>query len=80
MFAITHPTHPGEALTREQAVTVYTRGSAYVEFGAREKGTLAPGMLADLTVLSQDVYTLPPEALPGTVSVLTLVGSTIYCP
>ena len=77
MFAVTHPIHPGEALTREQAVTAYTRGSAYAEFAEDEKGTLAPGMLADLAVLSQDIFTVPPEALPATNSVLTLVGGTI---
>ncbi|HEV2736162.1 MAG TPA: amidohydrolase [Longimicrobiaceae bacterium] len=77
MFAVAHPTHPGESLTREQAVTAYTRGSAYAEFAEGEKGTLAPGMLADLAVLSQDVFTVPVEALPATTSVLTLVGGTV---
>jgi predicted amidohydrolase YtcJ len=68
---------PAEALTREQAVTMYTRGSAYAEFAERAKGTLAPGMLADLAVLSQDIFTVPPSALPGTTSVLTMVGGKI---
>jgi predicted amidohydrolase YtcJ len=77
MFAVTHPTNPGEALTREQAVVAYTRGSAYAEFAERDKGTLAPGMLADLAVLSQDIFTVPAEALPGTTSVLTLVGGSV---
>ena len=77
MFAVTHPTHPGEALTREQAVTAYTRGSAYAEFAEHEKGTLAPGMFADLAVLSQDIFAVAPEALPATSSLLTLVGGRI---
>ncbi|MBB4635380.1 amidohydrolase [Longimicrobium terrae] len=77
MLATVHPTHPDEALTREQAVIAYTRGSAYAEFAEREKGTLAPGMLADLAVLSQDIFSVPPPALPGTTSVLTLVGGRI---
>jgi predicted amidohydrolase YtcJ len=77
MFAVTHPTRPEEALTREQAVTAYTRGSAYAEFAEHEKGTLAPGMLADLAVLSQDIFTVPVQALPATTSVLTLVGGAI---
>lgn len=77
MLAVIHPTHPHEALTMEQAVTAYTRGSAYAEFAEGEKGTLAPGMLADLAVLSQDIFTVPPPALPGTVSVLTLVGGAV---
>ncbi len=42
-----------------------------------QKGTLSPGMLADLAMLSQDIFTVPPDALPATVSVLTLVGGTV---
>ena len=54
-----------------------TRGSAFAEFAEREKGTLAPGMLADIAVLSQDIFTVPARALPGTTSVLTIVGGKI---
>lgn len=66
-----------ETITREQAVDMYTRGSAYAEFAEHEKGTLAPGMLADLAVLSQDIFMIPVQALPGTTSLLTLVGGRI---
>ncbi len=68
---------PAEALTREQAVVMYTRGSAYAEFSEREKGTIAPGMLADLAVLSQDIFAIPSPALPATTSVLTIVGGRV---
>ena len=77
MFAITHPLNPSEAITPAQAVTAYTRGSAFAEFAEKEKGTLAPGMLADLAVLSQDVFNISPAELPKTTSVLTLVGGKI---
>jgi predicted amidohydrolase YtcJ len=77
MLATLHPNVPGEALTREQAVAAYTRGSAYAAFAERERGMLAPGMLADLAVLSQDVFTAPPDALPATRSVLTMVGGQV---
>src|SRR5204862_91373 len=77
MFAVTHPVNPGEALDREQAVLAYTRGSAYAEFAEREKGMLAPGMLADLAVLSQDIFTVPLGELAKTESVLTLVGGKV---
>ncbi len=77
LFALIHPDNPAEALTIEQAVTAYTRGSAYAEFAEREKGTLAVGMLADLAVLSQDIFTVPPLELPATRSELTLVGGRI---
>jgi predicted amidohydrolase YtcJ len=77
MFASTHPSRPSEAITREQAVIAYTRTSAYAEFAENEKGSLEPGKLADLAVLSQDIFTVPPDALPGTESVLTIVGGKI---
>jgi predicted amidohydrolase YtcJ len=73
-FAVTHPFHPAEALTMEEAVTAYTRGSATAEFQEWQKGSLKPGYLADLAVLSQDIFTVPPPAVPGTTSLLTLVG------
>ena len=77
MFATLNPANPAHALTREQAVIAYTRTAAYAQHAERETGTLAPGMLADLAVLSQDVFTVPPQALPGTTSLLTLVGGRV---
>lgn len=77
LFAVTHPTNRREALTREQAVTAYTRGSAWAELAETEKGTLAPGMLADLAVLSQDVFTVEEGRLPETASVLTVIGGRV---
>ena len=74
LFATTHTVNPAEALTREQAVTAYTYGSAYAEFTEREKGRLVPGALADLAVLSADLFTVPPDQLPSLHSVLTLIG------
>ena len=69
--------HPNEALTREQAVIAYTAGSAYAEMTEKQKGTLVPGMLADLAVLSQDIFTIPLDQLPAVRSVLTMVGGSI---
>jgi hypothetical protein len=77
MFAAMHPTNPAEAVSREQAVTAYTRGSAYAEEKEQEKGVLKAGMLADLAVLSQDIFTVPLQQLPGTSSVLTVIGGKI---
>jgi predicted amidohydrolase YtcJ len=77
MFATTHPNQPSEAITREQAVVAYTRTSAYAEFAENEKGTLEPGRLADLAVLSQDIFQVAAADLPKTQSVLTLVGGKI---
>ncbi|WP_394850055.1 amidohydrolase [Pendulispora brunnea] len=76
-FAITHPTHPSEAISLEQALLAYTRGAAYVEFADHEKGTLGPGMFADFAVLSQDIFRVIPSDLPATTSVLTVVGGQV---
>jgi predicted amidohydrolase YtcJ len=77
MFAATHPDHPSEALTREQAIIASTLTAAYAEFAEKEKGSLTPGKLADIAVLSQDIFSVPASDLPKTESVLTLVGGQI---
>jgi hypothetical protein len=77
LWASTHLTNPSQALTREQAVVAYTRGSAFAEFTEREKGQLAVGMLADLAVLSADLFTATPEQVPAITSVLTMVGGQV---
>lgn len=74
LFATLHANHPAEAITREQAVIAYTQTSAYAEFAENDKGSIAVGKLADLAVLSQDIFTVPPPDLPKTQAVLTLVG------
>lgn len=76
-FATVHPTTPSEAITIQQAVAAYTKGSAYAENEETRKGTLAVGMLADLAVLSQDVFSVDANALPATQSVLTMVGGKV---
>ncbi|HEX8350131.1 MAG TPA: amidohydrolase [Hymenobacter sp.] len=77
LWATTHPISPTEALTREQAVRAYTYGSAFAEFAEADKGRLVKGQLADVVVLSQDIFTVPPPALPKTSSILTLVGGQV---
>ena len=79
MFAIAPASRPEQALTREQALRAYTTGSAFAEFSEDDKGRLTPGHLADLAVLSQDVLdeSVPAEALPGTTSLLTMVGGKV---
>lgn len=77
MLACIDPSNPGEAITREQAVIAYTLTSAYAEFQEKEKGSLEPGKLADLAVLSQDIFSVPFPDLPKTESVLTLVGGKV---
>ncbi len=64
LFASLHPVHPSEALTREQALDAYTQGSAYAAFAEKERGRLEPGMLADIAVLSQDIFGVPTGESP----------------
>lgn len=77
MFAVLHPYQPKEAITVEEAVIAYTHTAAYAEFREKEKGTLQPGKLADLVVLSQDIFTVPPPQLPATHSLFTMVDGKI---
>jgi hypothetical protein len=77
MLASTYSRHPAEALTREQAVIAYTLTSAYAEFAEEDKGSLEPGKLADLAVLSQDIFKVPAGDLPRTESLMTMVGGSI---
>ncbi|HEX5062099.1 MAG TPA: amidohydrolase family protein [Kofleriaceae bacterium] len=76
-LATEHPANPDEALTREQALVAYTQGAAYDERTEQFKGKLITGYAADLAVLSQDIFTVPADALPHTRSVMTIVGGTI---
>ena len=76
-FAAIHPLNPSESLTVEQSLRAYTQGSAFAEFRENEKGRIAPGMLADLAVLSQDIFAVPPPELPKTTSVMTIVGGRV---
>ncbi|MBC7942157.1 MAG: amidohydrolase family protein [Chitinophagaceae bacterium] len=77
MLASSYAASPGEALSREQALLAYTAGAAFAERQERNKGRVMPGMAADLAVLSQDILTVPSQALPATTSVLTLVDGKI---
>ena len=75
MFAV--QPRDGEELTREEAVTAYTSMSAFAELAEKDKGRIVPGQLADLAVLSQDIFTVPAEALPETLSVLTIIDGKV---
>ena len=67
----------GERISIEDAVRAYTRGSAYAAFSDNRVGTLEVGKLADLAVLSQDIFSADPMAVGNTHVVLTLVGGKI---
>ena len=64
-------------LTREQALGLYTRGSAWFSSEEHERGTLAAGALADLAVLDADYFGIDEDALPSVRSELTIVDGAI---
>jgi predicted amidohydrolase YtcJ len=67
---------PTERISIEEAVQAYTRGSAYAAF-ADDRGTLEVGKLADLAVLSQDVFAARADNIAKTHVVLTMVGGKV---
>jgi predicted amidohydrolase YtcJ len=70
---------PENKLTMDEAIAAYTTGSAFAEFEEKEKGKIAPGMLADFVVLDQDVTALSPEKILTTKVLRTVVGAkTVY--
>ncbi len=71
--------YPAQKLSMEQAIAAYTTGSAFAEFAEKEKGTLAPGMFADLVVLDIDITSVPPEKVLRAKVLRTVVGGkTVY--
>ncbi len=68
---------PQERLTREEALRVYTRGSAWIAHMEDRIGSLAPGKLADLVVLTADYLTVPEDQIRKIRSVLTIVGGKV---
>jgi hypothetical protein len=70
---------PAQKLTMDQAIAAYTFGSAFAEFEEKEKGRLAPGMLADFVVLDRDVTGVSAEKMLRTKVLRTVVGGkTVY--
>ncbi|HLM75367.1 MAG TPA: amidohydrolase, partial [Polyangiaceae bacterium] len=61
-------------LTREEALRLYTQGSAWMSREQGTRGSIAPGQLADLAVLTGDYFAVPDEAIKALESVLTIVG------
>jgi predicted amidohydrolase YtcJ len=62
-----------EAITAADALRAYTSGSAYASHAEQRKGTLAPGMLADLVVLSEDPTAVSPQRIAGIEVLATFV-------
>ena len=71
------PWQPQQAVTRAQALFCYTQGSAWQEFAEAEKGRLAPGLLADFTVLDRDYFTVPEADIPRLRVQATVTGGQV---
>ncbi|WP_262495011.1 amidohydrolase [Kordia jejudonensis] len=70
-------TESSARLTREEALHLYTKGSAWVSKEEDVKGTLENGMYADFAILSEDYFTIPEKQINSLESVLTVVGGNV---
>jgi predicted amidohydrolase YtcJ len=69
--------HPEEAVTREQALKMFTVWPAYAAFEEKLRGSIESGKLADFTVLSADIMKIPEMEILNTRCVMTVIGGEI---
>jgi predicted amidohydrolase YtcJ len=69
--------HPEQSMTRTEALRSYTIDNAYAAFEEHLKGSITPGKLADITVLSKDITTIPLDEIPTAKVDYTIVGGKI---
>ena len=71
--------YPEEKITREQALRMYTNGSAYLHFSEKTLGSLEPGKLADLVIIDKDFLTCPEDDIRHIQALATIVdGKLVY--
>jgi predicted amidohydrolase YtcJ len=68
---------PEQRMRRDEALHSYTLAAAYAAFEEDQKGSLSPGKLADMVVLSRDILTAPEEEITETEVLYTIVGGDI---
>ncbi len=68
------PLHPDQAISREQALRLYTSQAAYLTFEEDEKGSLEPGKLADFIILDRDYLTCPIDEVKDIQVLATWLG------
>jgi hypothetical protein len=68
---------PEQAMTRREALASYTINNAYAAFEEHLKGSITPGKLADIAVLSADIMAIPAEQIPAARVDLTIVGGRV---
>jgi predicted amidohydrolase YtcJ len=69
--------YPDQRMSREEALKSYTVNNAYAAFEEKLKGSLEVGKLADITVLSRDIMTIPEDEILATDVVYTIVGGKV---
>jgi predicted amidohydrolase YtcJ len=69
--------HPEQMVSREQALKMFTIWAAYAAFEEKIKGSIEPGKLADLTVLSADIMKIPEPEILKTRCVMTVIGGEV---
>jgi predicted amidohydrolase YtcJ len=70
--------HAGEQLTLKSAINAWTSGAAWASFDDHRKGTLAPGMLADLVILSTDIFAGSSQLSAAEVVLTIFDGKIVY--
>lgn len=71
--------HPEQAVSRENALKMFTMSPAYAAFEEKDRGSIEPGKLADLTILSADIMGIPePEILKTTCAMTVIGGEIVY--
>jgi predicted amidohydrolase YtcJ len=71
------PFFPEQCMTRLEALRSYTRDAAYAAFEEETKGTLTPGKLADLVVLTQDLHSISDNQIMETRVAYTIIGGKV---
>ena len=68
---------PEQKLSVEESVEAYTMGSAYAEFQDKDKGSITPGKLADMVLLSEDIFTIDAAKIRDVKVIKTIVGGRV---
>lgn len=69
--------HSEQAVSREQALKMFTVAPAFAAFEEKDKGSIEPGKLADLTVLTADIMKIPEAEILKTTCAMTVIGGEI---
>jgi predicted amidohydrolase YtcJ len=68
---------PEEKITLPEAIEAYTMGAAFAEFLEKDKGSITPGKLADMVILSDNIFSTKPEAIRNAKVETTIVGGNV---